>query len=200
MDITAKMVKELREKTGLGMMDCKNALCECEGDMEKAIEHLRKKGLKVAEKRSGRETKQGIIESYIHLGGKIGVLVELNCETDFVARTDEFKALARELGMQVAATAPKFVSSEDVPEELIAKEKAIYAEQVIAEGKPEKVVEKIVEGKIRRYFEEICLLEQTYMRDGDKKVQDVLNDFIAKTGESVRVGRFIRFVLGEDDQ
>ncbi len=198
MEITAQAVKELREKTGLGMMDCKQALAECGGDVEKAIEHLRKKGLKVASKRAGRETRQGLVEAYIHMGGKIGVMIELNCETDFVARTDEFKALARDLAMQVAAADPKWIDPSGVPAEVVEKESAIYADQVKAEGKPEKVIPKIVEGKMKRYYETVCLLEQSYIRDQDKKVQDILNEAIAKTGENIRVGRFVRYVLGED--
>jgi len=198
MEITAQAVKELREKTGLGMMDCKQALAECGGDVEKAIEHLRKKGLKVASKRAGRETRQGLVEAYIHMGGKIGVMIELNCETDFVARTDEFKALARDLAMQVAAADPKWIDPSGVPADVVEKESAIYADQVKAEGKPEKVIPKIVEGKMKRYYETVCLLEQSYIRDQDKKVQDILNEAIAKTGENIRVGRFVRYVLGED--
>jgi len=200
MQIDAKMVKELRDKTGLGIMDCKNALTEAEGDMDKAVEILRKKGLKVAAKRSGRETKQGIIEPYIHTGGKIGVLVELNCETDFVARTGEFQQLARDIAMQVAAADPKWVGPDDVPEEEVEKEKAIYADQAAAEGKPEKVVPKIVEGKLRRYYESVCLLEQSYIKDPDRKVKDVITEQIGKIGESIRVGRFVRMVLGEDQE
>ncbi len=198
MEITAQAVKELREKTGLGMMDCKQALAECGGDIEKSIEHLRKKGLKVASKRAGRETRQGLVEAYIHMGGKIGVMIELNCETDFVARTDEFKALARDLAMQIAAADPKWIDPSGVPAEIVEKESAIYADQVKAEGKPEKVIPKIVEGKMKRYYETVCLLEQSYIRDQDKKVQDIINESIAKTGENIRVGRFVRYVLGED--
>ncbi len=198
MEITAQAVKDLRDKTGLGMMDCKQALQEAGGDAEKAIEILRKKGLKVADKRSGRETKQGLIEAYIHMGGKIGVLLELNCETDFVARTDEFKALAHELAMQVAATDPKYLAPADVPEDVLEKEKVIYAEQCAAEGKPEKAIPKIVEGKLKRFYETVCLTEQGYVRDQDKKIQDILNESIAKTGENIKIGRYVRFVLGEE--
>lgn len=197
MAITSQMVKELRDKTGLGMMDCKKALTECDGDMEKAIEVLRKKGLKVAEKRAGREASQGIIEAYIHTGGKIGVLVELNCETDFVARTDEFKNLARELAMQVAAANPQWLTPEDVPEDVLEKEKAIYAEAAAGEGKPEKVIPRIVEGKMRRFYEEFCLLEQGFIKDSDKKVKDLITEQIAKIGENIKIGRFTRMVLGE---
>ncbi len=192
------MVKELRDATGLGMMDCKEALNECAGDMEKAIDYLRKKGLKVASKRGDRASKEGVIDSYIHLGGKIGVMVELNCETDFVARTQDFKDLAREISMQIAATDPKWISPEDVPADVIEKESAIYTEQTLAEGKPEKVVPKIVEGKLKRFYEDVCLLEQSYIRDQDKKVSDLLSAAIAKTGEMVRVRRFVRYVLGQE--
>lgn len=192
------MVKELRDATGLGMMDCKEALNECAGDMEKAIDYLRKKGLKVASKRGDRASKEGVIDSYIHLGGKIGVMVELNCETDFVARTQDFKDLAREISMQIAATDPKWISPEDVPADVIEKETSIYTEQTLAEGKPEKVVPKIVEGKMKRFYEDVCLLEQSYIRDQDKKVSDLLSAAIAKTGEMVRVRRFVRYVLGQE--
>jgi len=198
MAITAQMVKELRDATGLGMMDCKEALNECAGDMEKAIDYLRKKGLKVASKRGDRASKEGVIDSYIHLGGKIGVMVELNCETDFVARTQDFKDLAREISMQIAATDPKWISPEDVPADVIEKETSIYTEQTLAEGKPEKVVPKIVEGKMKRFYEDVCLLEQSYIRDQDKKVSDLLSAAIAKTGEMVRVRRFVRYVLGQE--
>lgn len=197
-EISAQMVKELREKTGLGIMDCKQALAETGGDMEKAIEFLRKKGLKVASKRAGRETSQGIVDAYIHMGGRIGVLIELNCETDFVARTDEFKRLARDFAMQVAAADPKWIAPSDVPQDIIGKESAIYSEQALAEGKPEKIVPKFVEGKLRRFYETVCLLEQSFIKDQDKKVQDILNEAVAKTGENIQVGRFIRFVLGEE--
>lgn len=199
MGIDANTVKELREKTGLGMMDCKKALEETGGDMEKAIEFLRKKGLKVAEKRAGRETKQGLIESYIHTGGKIGVLIELNCETDFVARTDEFKGLARDMAMQVAAADPKWLFPENVPQDVIDKEKAIYEEQCRTEGKPDKVIPNIVEGKLKKYFEAVCLNEQGFIKDQDHKVKDVLNAFIAKCGENVKISRFVRLVLGGEE-
>lgn len=197
MEITSKMVKDLRDNTGLGMMDCKKALQECDGDMEKAVEVLRKKGMKVAEKRAGREASQGIIEAYIHTGGKIGVLVELNCETDFVARTDEFKLLARDLAMQVAATNPKWLAPEDVPEDVLEKEKSIYAEAAAGEGKPEKVIPRIVEGKLRRFFEDVCLVEQSFIKDSDKKVKELIIDQVAKIGENIKIGRFTRMVLGE---
>lgn len=197
MGIDAKMVKELRDKTGLGMMDCKDALTETDGNMEKAIEILRKKGMAVAEKRSGRETKQGMVESYIHMGGKLGVLVELNCETDFVARNPEFKELARDLAMHIAAADPKYLDPESVPADVLEKEKAIYAEQAANEGKPEKVVEKIVEGKLRKFYETVCLVEQGFVKDPDVKIKDLLNEKVAKIGESIKIGKFVRMVLGE---
>ena len=196
MAITAQMVKELRERTGAGMMECKKALQEAGGDMEKAMEILRKKGIAKAEKKASRATKEGIIGSYIHMGGKIGVLVEVNCETDFVARTDEFQNLVKDIAMQIAAMNPKYVSKEDVPEEVIEKEKTIYREQALASGKPEHVVDKIVEGKLNKFFEEVCLLEQDFIKDDSKKVKDVITEVIAKLGENIRVARFVRFQVG----
>lgn len=197
MEITSAMVKELREKTGLGIMDCKKALQECGGDMDQAVDYLRKKGKQVAEKRSGRATAEGIIESYIHTGGKIGILIELQCETDFVARTETFKALARDLAMQVAAADPRFLDRESVPADVIEKEKEIYATQVRDEGKPENIIPKIVEGKLNRFYETTCLIEQAFIKDQDKKVQDIISQCIAETGENVKVGRFVRMVLGQ---
>ncbi len=196
MAITAQMVKELRERTGAGMMECKKALEEAGGDMEKAAEILRKKGIAKAEKKASRSTKEGIIGAYIHMGGKIGVLVEVNCETDFVARTDEFQNLVKDIAMQIAAMNPKYVSREDVPEEVIEKEKAIYREQALASGKPEHVVDRIVEGKLNKFFEEVCLLEQTFIKDDSKKVKDIITEAIAKLGENIRVARFARFQVG----
>lgn len=196
MAITAQMVKELRERTGAGMMECKKALEEAGGDMEKAAEILRKKGIAKAEKKASRSTKEGIIGAYIHMGGKIGVLVEVNCETDFVARTDEFQNLVKDIAMQIAAMNPKYVSREDVPEEVIEKEKAIYREQALASGKPEHVVDRIVEGKLNKFFEEVCLLEQAFIKDDSKKVKDIITEAIAKLGENIRVARFARFQVG----
>ncbi len=196
MAITAQMVKELRERTGAGMMDCKKALEEAGGDMEKAMEILKKKGIAKAEKKAAREAKEGIIGSYIHMGGKIGVLVEVNCETDFVARTDEFQQLVKDIAMQIAAMSPKYISVEDVPQEVVEKEKAIYREQALAAGKPEKVVDRIVEGKLQKFFEEVCLLEQRFIKDDSKKVKDVITEAIAKLGENIRVSRFVRFQVG----
>jgi len=197
MEITAAMVKQLRETTGLGMMDCKKALQECDGDMDKAVEFLRKKGMKVAEKRAGRATSEGLVESYIHLGGKLGVLVELNCETDFVARTDAFKNLAKDLCMQIAAAAPLYTAREDVPQDVIDRETEIFKAQALEEGKPEKILPKIIEGKLNRFYEDICLLEQAFVKDQDKKVRDLINAAIAETGENIQVGRFVRMVLGQ---
>lgn len=200
MTISSNLVVELRNKTGLGMMDCKKALVDCDGDIEKAVEYLRKKGLSVASKKAERVTSNGIIESYIHMGGKIGVLVELNCETDFVARTDEFKILAHELAMQVAATNPKYFSREDVPSEVIEKEKEIYRMQCITEKKPESAIEKIVLGKVERFFNTECFLEQSFIKEPDKKVQDIITENIAKLGENIKVKRFVRYLLGEDNR
>jgi elongation factor Ts len=194
--ISAQAVKELRGKTGCGFMNCKTALAESKGDMEKAVDYLRKKGISSASKKAHRETGEGLVESYIHPGGKIGVLLEVNCETDFVARTDDFKALVKDLSMQVAAASPLYVSAEDVPEEIVAKEKEILKEQARESGKPEEILDKIVEGRIRKYFEEACFLEQKFVKDTDLTVQDVVKNAIAKLGENIRVRRFQRFQLG----
>ncbi len=199
MQITAAQVKELRELTGAGIMECKKALQDADGDKEKAIELLRKRGLAKASKKKGRTANEGIVYSYIHAGGKLGAMLELNCETDFVARTDEFQALAKEIAMQIAASAPLYVSREDVPEDVLAKEKEIYAEEARASGKPEKVIDKIVEGKLEKFFEEFCLLDQPYIRDPDKKVHELIDEAIAKLGENIVVRRFSRFKLGESD-
>ena len=196
--ITAEMVKKLRDMTGAGMMDCKKALEEADGDFEKAVEILRKKGAAKAAKKAGRATREGIITSYIHFNGRIGVLLELNCETDFVARTDEFKELAYNLAKQVAAMNPKWVSREDVPQEVIEKEKEIYREQLKDSGKPEHVIEKIIEGKLEKFFEENCLLEQEYIFEEGKKVKDIINEAIGKIGENIRVSRFVRMEVGEE--
>lgn len=195
--VTAAMVKELRERTGAGMMDCKNALVEAEGDIEKAIEVLRVKGLAQAAKKAGRIASEGLVEAYIHLGGRIGVLVEVNCETDFVAKTDEFRHLCRDIAMQIAASRPEYVRREDVPVEVVNKEKQILREQALEEGKPEKIVERMVEGRIGKFFKENCLVEQPYIRDPDKSVQDLLNEIISKLGENITVRRFARFEVGE---
>lgn len=197
MEITAQMVKELREKTGLGMMDCKKALQESGGDIEKAVDYLRKKGALKAAKREGRATMEGRIGSYIHSNGKIGVLVELNCESDFVARTDQFAELAKDLCMQVAASVPRWISPEDVPEDVLAKEKEIYMSQAKEQGKPDKILEKIAEGKLKKFYTDVCLLEQPFVKDTDKSVGQLIQEKIAQLGENITVGRFIRFQLGE---
>ncbi len=197
MAITAQMVKELREKTGLGMMDCKNALKETDGDMDKAVDYLRKKGALKAAKREGRETSEGRIGSYIHMTGKIGVMVELKCESDFVAKTEQFAALAKDLSMHIAASAPRWVSKEDVPEDVIAKEKEIYMDQAKQAGKPEKILEKIAEGKLQKFYSDVCLLDQGFVKDTDKTVDQLIKEIIAQLGENITVGRFVRFELGQ---
>ncbi len=196
-EITAKMVQELREKTGAGMMDCKKVLTEAGGDFAKAEELLRKKGLAAAAKKSARAATEGAVASYIHMGGKIGVLVEVNCETDFVARTDAFQALVKDVAMQVAAAAPLCVRREEVPAELVAKELEIARSQAREQKKPEAIVEKIATGKVEKYYSEVCLLEQPFVKDDKKKVGDVLTEAVAKIGENIQVRRFARFVLGE---
>jgi len=198
MTISASSVKELREKTGAGMMDCKKALQEASGDFEKAVEFLRKKGIASAAKKAGRATKEGLINSYIHAGGKIGVMVEVSCETDFVARTDQFQDFVRDLSMHIAAASPGYVSEVEVPKDVIEKEKEIAVAQMKESGKPENVLEKIAEGKIRKYFEENCLLNQPFVKNPDKKIEDILKETIAKLGENIVVRRFTRYALGED--
>ncbi|HHT46744.1 MAG TPA: translation elongation factor Ts [Firmicutes bacterium] len=195
--ITAEMVKELRALTGVGMMDCKKALIEAGGDKEKAKELLREKGLSMAAKRAGRIAAQGIVDSYIHLGGKVGVLVEVNCETDFVARNEDFRAFVRDICLQVAATNPTYLKREDVPAEVIEKEKEILTKQALAEGKPEKIVEKIVTGRLEKFYGEKCLLEQEFIKDQDKTVNDLLTELIGKIGENIVIRRFVRFEMGE---
>lgn len=197
MAISAQLVKDLREKTGLGMMDCKNALVETDGDMEKAVDYLRKKGALKAAKREGRATSEGRIGSYIHMNGKIGVLLELNCESDFVAKTDQFAEVVKDLCMQVAASAPLWVAPEDVPADVIAKEKDIYMSQAKEAGKPEKILEKIAEGKLNKFYEDMCLLDQKFVKDTDKSVREMIKEKIAQLGENITVGRFTRFQLGE---
>lgn len=199
MEISATDVKELRERTGVGIMDCKKALQDAEGDMEEAVSILRKMGKAKAAKRAGREASEGRIESYVHMGGKIAVLVELNCETDFVARSDEFSELARDLAMHVAAASPTFVTRDEIGDGTLQSERQVYAEQAKAEGKPEEIVEKIVEGKMNRYYQEVCLLEQPFVKDPDKRVRDLLTEAIAKLGENILVSRFVRFALGDSD-
>ena len=199
MDISASLVKELREKTGVGIMDCKKALQECEGDIGQAIDYLRKKGIATAQKRGGRATSEGQIQSYIHAGNRIGVLVEVNCETDFTGKTEDFREFARNIAMQIAATNPIAVDRERVPVETLDNEREIYATQAKEADKPEKVIEKIVEGKLKKFYSEACLLEQAYVKNPDITVQDVLNEMMAKTGENVVIRRFARFQLGESD-
>ncbi|UCD18140.1 MAG: translation elongation factor Ts [Candidatus Zixiibacteriota bacterium] len=197
MEITAKMVKELRDKTNAGMMDCKKALSETDGDFEKAITYLREKGIAKAASKAGRTTKEGLIASYIHPGDKLGVIVEINCETDFVARTDDFKAFAKDIAMQVAATGPLAVIREQLDTELIGKEREIYRQQALNEGKPEKIIDKIVDGKIEKYYSEACLMEQAFVKDNEKTISDVVKDIISRLGENISIKRFARFRLGE---
>jgi elongation factor Ts len=196
-DISAAMVKQLREKTGAGMMDCKNALSEVDGDIEKAIELLRKKGLATARKRAGRALSEGIIQSYIHMTGKLGVLVEVNCETDFVAKNDDFQEFTKNLAMHIAATNPLGITPEDISPEVIEKEKEIYRAQALDMGKPENVIDKIVEGKLNKFYQESCLLNQPYVRDTDITIADLLNQMIAKIGENISIKRFVRYQIGE---
>jgi len=197
MNITADIVKTLREKTSAGVMDCKEALTKAEGDIEKAISYLREKGKAKAAQKAGRATKDGMVGAYIHPGSKLGVLLEVNCETDFVARTGEFKTLVKELAMQIAASNPLVLKREDLPQETVDKEKEIYRNQALNEGKKEEIVEKIVNGKIEKFYREVCLLEQPYIKDEDKKIQDLLDEFIAKLGENISISRFVRYRLGE---
>jgi elongation factor Ts len=196
-EISAKLVKELREKTGAGMMDCKEALVASGGDMTQAVEFLRKKGLATAQKRAGRATSEGTLAAYIHMGGKLGVMVEVNSETDFVAKNDQFQEFAKNVAMHIAASNPLGIRAEDVPPEVVAKEREIYAAQARETGKPEKVIEKIVEGKLKKFFEDSCLLQQRYVRNPDITVGDLLNDLIAKIGENISIRRFVRFQVGE---
>jgi len=192
------MVKELRTKTGAGMMDCKEALKASDGDFEKAIDFLRKKGLSAATKRSSKAAKDGTVASYIHMGGRIGVLVEVNCETDFVAKTEDFQNMARDLAMHIAASNPMYVRPEDIPEEALNREKDIYKSQLKEEGKPEKIWDKIIEGKLKKYYEDVCLTEQKFIKNTDITVATLVSNMIAKTGENIVIRRFARFLLGED--
>ncbi|ERT62224.1 elongation factor Ts [Peptoniphilus koenoeneniae] len=196
MNITAQMIKELREITQAGMMDCKKALQETEGDMEKAIDFLREKGLAKAAKKSSRIASEGIVASYIH-GGRIGVLIEVNSETDFVSKNEEFKAFVKDMAMQVAAQNPKYVSREEVPQEELEHEKTVLKEQALNEGKPEKIIEKMVEGRLEKFYEEICLLDQKFIKDPDVKVKDLLSNLVAKIGENIKIRRFVRYEVGE---
>lgn len=196
-NITAGLVKELRELTGAGMMDCKKALVEKDGDLTKAAEYLREKGIADSVKKAGRIAAEGIVASYIHMGGRIGVLLELNCETDFVAKTDKFQQLAADLAMQIAAAKPEYVSKEDVPAEALEKEQEILTQQALNEGKPEKVVEKMVAGRIEKFYKEVCLLEQPYIKGDDESVGDLIKQAIAEIGENINVRRFVRYEMGE---
>jgi len=198
MNITASMVKDLRQKTGAGVMACKEALTATEGDMEKAIQHLREKGTAVAAKRLGREVPEGLVTSYVHTGSRLGVLLELNCETDFVARTEEFQQLAKDIAMQIAAKRPLYIRKEDVPESEIEKEKTILKTQALNEGKPERVVDKIVEGRLQKFFSNVCLMEQEFIRDSDKTIADLILEKISTIGENIVLRRFIRYELGEE--
>ena len=195
--VSAQMVKELRERTGAGMMDCKKALAETGGDMEKAVEHLREKGLAAAAKRAGRVAAEGLVESYIHGNGRIGVLVEVNSETDFVAKNEEFKVFVKDVAMQIAAANPQYVSREEVPAEIIEREREILKVQALNEGKPEKIVDKMVDGRIEKFFKEVCLLEQPFIKDPDKTVKDILTEKISTIGENMNIRRFARFERGE---
>lgn len=198
MQITSAMVKELREKTNAGIMDCKAALQETQGDMQKAVDYLRQKGLAVAQKRASKSASEGMVHSYIHAGGKIGVMVEVNCETDFTAKSEPFVDFVRNLAMHIAATSPLAIEREDLASEIVAREQEIYRVQALDSGKPEKIVEKIVDGKLKKFYQEVCLLEQAYVRDTDITIEDLLNELRGKTGENVLVRRFIRYQLGED--
>ncbi|MEW6181977.1 MAG: translation elongation factor Ts [Bacillota bacterium] len=197
MEISAKMVKELRERTGVGMMDCKKALSEAGGDLEKAVVILREKGLAEAAKRSGRAASEGLVSAYIHPGSRVGVMVEVNCETDFVAKTEDFQNLVHDLALQIAASRPEYVSREDVPAETVSQEKEIFRAQAVNEGKPEKVIEKMVEGRIDKFFKEMCLLDQHFIKNPDITVQSLLHEVVARVGENIVVRRFVRYELGE---
>ena len=197
MNFTANDVKELREKTGVGMMDCKKALVEADGNMEKAIEILREKGMATAKKKESRIASEGIVDSYIHMGGRIGVLVEVNCETDFVARADNFKEFVHDVALQIAAANPIYVSADQVPAEVLEHEKNILRAQALNEGKPEKIIDKMVEGRIKKYYQDFCLLDQAFVKDSSKTIQQYLNETISAIGEKITIRRFVRFVMGE---
>lgn len=196
-EITAALVKELRERTGAGMMDCKKALSATDGDLAKAIDFLREKGLAAAAKKAGRVAAEGLVEAYIHGGGRIGVLVEVNCETDFVAKTDAFKELVKDIAMHIAATNPSYLKREEVPTAELEHEQAVLAEQARNEGKPEKIIEKMVAGRIEKYYKEVCLMEQPFVKDPDKTISDLITESIAKIGENISIRRFTRYQLGE---
>jgi elongation factor Ts len=196
--ITSEVVKKLRDKTGVGMMDCKKALEETNGEFEKAVEILRKKGIDVANKRSGRQASQGTVAAYIHMGGKIGVLVEVNCESDFVAKSDDFNNFVKDVSMQIAAASPDWVTREEVPQNILEKEKEILKDQALKTGKPEKVIEKIVEGKLTKFYSERCLMDQPFVKDQDKTIKQLLEELMAKTGEKCLIRRFVRYQMGEE--
>ena len=198
MQITSDVVKKLRDKTGVGMMDCKKALEETNGDFEKAVGALRKKGIDVANKRSGRQAGQGTVSAYIHMGGKIGVLVEVNCESDFVAKSDNFNNFVKDVSMQIAAANPEWVTRDEVPQEVLDKEKEILKDQALKTGKPEKVIEKIVEGKLIKFYSERCLIDQPFVKDQDRTIKQLLDELMAKTGEKCLIRRFVRYQVGED--
>ncbi len=197
MEISVELVKDLRQRTGAGIVDCKKALQESKGNVEAAIDYLRKKGLAMAAKKAGRIASDGLISSYIHAGGKMGVLVEVNCETDFVAKTEEFQNFVKNIAMHIAAANPQYIRREEIPEEILKKEREIYRTQALEAGKPEKIIDKIVEGKMERFYSEVCLLEQTYIKDSDLTVKELLEAMIAKVGENIAIRRFVRFQLGE---
>ena len=197
MNVTTDMVKTLRERTSAGVMDCKEALTKAEGDMEKAIFYLREKGKVKAAQKAGRETRDGMVGAYIHPGSRLGVLVEINCETDFVAKTGEFKSLVKEVAMQIAASNPLVIRREDLPQGTVEKEKEIYRNQALNEGKKEEIIERVVKGRMEKFYREVCLLEQPYIKDEEKKIQDLLDESIAKLGENITISRFARFKLGE---
>ncbi len=197
MEISIELVKDLRQRTGAGVNDCKAALLEAKGNMEAAIDHLRRKGLATAAKKAGRIATDGLVSSYIHAGGKMGVLVEVNCETDFVAKTEDFQTFVKNIAMHIAAANPQYIRREEIPEEVLERERAIYRTQAQEAGKPQKIIDKIVEGKMERFYSEVCLLEQTYVRDSDLTIKEFLDAMIAKVGENISIRRFARFQLGE---
>ena len=197
MEITSSMVKDLRERTGAGMMDCKKALVECEGNVDKAIDYLREKGIAKAAKKAGRIAAEGLVDSYIHMGGRIGVLLEVNCETDFVAKTDNFKSLVHDIAMHIAAANPQYVRREEVPTDSLEKEKEVLRVQALNEGKPEKIVDRMVEGRVEKYYKEICLMEQPYVKDPDKTIGDLIGEATATIGEKITIRRFVRYERGE---
>jgi elongation factor Ts len=199
MAVDAKTVKQLRDKTGAGMMDCKNALTESNGDLDGAVDHLRKSGAAKAEKKGERETKEGLVYSYIHAGGRLGVMIEVNCETDFVAKTDGFIELAHNLAMQIAATNPISLDKDSVSTDVVAKEKEIYTDQAKSSGKPDNIIEKMVEGRLSKFYQENCLMEQAYIKDSDKKVVDLMTETIATLGENITISQFTRFAVGESN-